>query len=312
MKTSVKWKKTWKSIWRHKILYLFVLPVIIFNFLFKYYPMYGIQIAFQDYRVGETFGESTFVGLKHFLRFFNSYWFGTVVKNTLVLSILNTLINFPLPIIVALMFNEMRNGKFKKTVQVVTYAPNFISLVVVCGMIQLFFSPSYGVLGTTINTVRSWMGMKEINLLTSPTAFKWIYVLSGTWQGLGWSSIIYVSALSAVDPNLLEAAEIDGANKFQKVRYVNLPVLVPTIITCLILQFGQLVNTSFDKVFLLQNDGIRSATETINTYVYRAGLNGNQFSFGSAVGLLNSVVNSMLLITANQITRWFSKENSMF
>lgn len=304
--------KTWKKICRHKILYLFVLPATIIYLLFSYYPMYGIQIAFQNYRVGQTFGESEFVGFKHFIRFFNSYWFGTVVKNTIIFSILDTIINFPLPIIVALLFNELKNGKFKKTVQTVTYAPHFISLVVLCGMIQLFLSPSTGVLGSGINFVRGCLGLAPVNLLISPAAFKWIYVLSGTWQNLGWGTIIYLSALSAVDANILEAAEIDGANKVQKILYINLPVIVPTIITCLILHFGQLLNTSFDKVYLLQNDGILSATETINTYVYRSGLAGAQYSFGSAVGLLNSVINALLLLVANQVTRWISKENSMF
>lgn len=307
-----KISKTLRQIWNHKVLYLFVLPVLVFYTLFRYYPMYGLQIAFQNYRVGEIFGESEWVGLKHFLRFVNSYWFGTVVENTLTLSLLNTIINFPLPIILALLFNELKNGRFKKVVQVVTYAPHFISLVVLCGTIQLFFSPSSGVLGIGINVVRGWLGMESVNLLTSPDAFKWIYVFSGTWQGLGWGTIIYLAALSSVDTNVLEAAEIDGANKLQKIRYVNIPVLIPTIITCLILHCGSLMNTSFDKVYLLQNDGILSATETINTYVYRSGLAGAQYSFASAVGFLNSVVNALLLILANQVTRWLSKDNSMF
>lgn len=310
--TSYKMKKLWRQIYRHRLLYLFVLPTVVMYLVFNYYPMYGIQIAFQKYRIGESFGESRFVGLANFKRFFDSYWCGTVIKNTLLLSLLNTVINFPLPIILALMFNELKNNKFKKITQVVTYAPHFISLVVMCGMIQLFLSPSNGFLGIAINEVRSWFGLENVNLLTSPTAFKWIYVLSGTWQELGWGTIIYISALSAVDPNLLEAAEIDGANKIQRIRYVNFPVLVPTIITCLILHFGGLLNTSFDKVYLLQNDGILSATETINTYVYRSGLSGGQYSFGSAVGLMSSVVNAALLIGANQITKWLSKENSMF
>ena len=307
-----KRKERRKNIRNHKILYLFVLPGLIYLLIFNYYPLYGVQIAFQQYRVGEIFGQSTWVGAKHFLRFFKSYWFGTVVKNTLVLSLLSTIINFPLPIILALMLNEVRNARYKKFVQTVTYIPHFISLVVLCGAIQLFLSPESGIMGIGLNALRELLGKDQINLLTTPGAFKWIYVLSGTWQGTGWSSVIYFAALAGSDAEILEAAEIDGASKLQKIWYINLPVLVPTIVTCLILHFGGLLNTSFDKVYLLQNDSILSVSETINTYVYRSGIGGAQYSFSAAVGLLNSAVNAFLLLCANQVTRWLSKENSLF
>ena len=296
----------------HWILYLFVLPATVYYLIFVYYPMYGVQIAFQNYRIGEVFGQSQWAGLAHFVRFCKSYWFGTVVWNTLKLSLLGLGINFPLPIIMALLLNEIQNDRYKKTVQTITYAPHFISLVVLCGALQLFLSPSSGVLGLAINGIRSWFGLSATNVLMSGPAFKWIYVLSDTWQSTGWSSIIYFAALSGVDSQLLEAAEIDGANKLQRIWYVNIPVLAPTVVTMLILACGGLMNSSFDKVFLLQNDGIRSATETINTYVYRSGITGGQYSFSSAVGLLNSVVNALILILANQVTRWISAENSMF
>lgn len=310
--STSRWKQCLRGIRAHWILYLFVLPATIYYLVFVYYPMYGVQIAFQNYRIGEVFGQSEWMGLTHFIRFCKSYWFGTVVWNTLKLSLLGLAINFPLPIILALLLNEIQNERFKKSVQTITYAPHFISLVVLCGAIQLFLSPSSGVLGIAINQIRSWMGLESTNLLMSGSAFKWIYVLSGTWQGTGWGSIIYFAALSGVDSQLLEAAEIDGATKLQRMWYVNIPVLIPTIVTMLILACGGLMNSSFDKVFLLQNDGIRSATETINTYVYRSGLAGGQYSFSSAVGLMNSVVNALILILANQITRWLSEENSMF
>ena len=305
-------KQLLRGIRAHWILYLFVLPATVYYMIFVYYPMYGVQIAFQNYRIGEIFGQSEWAGLSHFIRFCKSYWFGTVVWNTLKLSLLGLGINFPLPIILALLLNEIQNDRFKKTVQTITYAPHFISLVVLCGALQLFLSPSSGVLGIAINQIRSWFGLESTNLLMSGPAFKWIYVLSGTWQGTGWGSIIYFAALSGVDSQLLEAAEIDGATKLQRMWYVNIPVLIPTIVTMLILACGGLMNSSFDKVFLLQNDGIRSATETINTYVYRSGLAGGQYSFSSAVGLMNSVVNALILILANQVTRWLSEENSMF
>ena len=296
----------------HWILYLFVLPATVYYLIFVYYPMYGVQIAFQNYRIGEVFGQSQWAGLAHFVRFCKSSWFGTVVWNTLKLSLLGLGINFPLPIIMALLLNEIQNDRYKKTVQTITYAPHFISLVVLCGALQLFLSPSSGVLGLAINGIRSWFGLSATNVLMSGPAFKWIYVLSDTWQSTGWSSIIYFAALSGVDSQLLEAAEIDGANKLQRIWYVNIPVLAPTVVTMLILACGGLMNSSFDKVFLLQNDGIRSATETINTYVYRSGITGGQYSFSAAVGLLNSVVNALILILANQVTRWISAENSMF
>ena len=309
---SAKMKKIWKKIKVHWMLYLFLLPATIFFILFRYYPLYGVQIAFQNYRIGEVFGTSEWVGFKHFIRFFESYWFTTVVWNTLKLSLLNLIFGFPLPIILALILNEVDHQRFKKLVQTVTYAPHFISLVVLCGAIQLFLSPSTGFISIAFNTIREWLGLDSVNLLASGTAFPWIYVLSGIWQGTGWGSIVYMAALSGVDTQVQEAATIDGASRLQRIWYVNIPVLTPTIVTMLILQCGSLLSSSFDKVLLLQNDGIRSVSETINTYVYRSGLVGAQYSFSSAVGLFNGVINAFFMILANQITRWLSKENAMF
>ena len=309
---GVKWKKFWKKIKTHWMLYLFLLPATVYFILFHYYPLYGVQIAFQDYRVGDVFGTSAWVGFKHFKRFFESYWFTTVVWNTLKLSLLNLVLGFPLPIILALLLNEVENQRYKKLVQTITYAPHFISIVVLCGSLQLFLAPSTGIISIAVNSIREWLGMDRINLLASGEAFPWIYVLSGMWQGAGWGSVVYMAALSGVDTQIQEAAMIDGASRVQRIWYVNIPVLVPTLVTMLILQCGSLMSSSFDKVLLLQNDGIRSASETINTYVYRSGLIGAQFSFSSAVGLFNGVVNAALLICTNQITRWLSKENAMF
>lgn len=309
---STKIKKTWKKMKSHWMLYLFLLPATVYFILFHYYPLYGVQIAFQDYRVGDVFGTSAWVGFKHFKRFFESYWFTTVVWNTLKLSLLNLVLGFPLPIILALLLNEVEHERYKKLVQTITYAPHFISIVVLCGSLQLFLAPSTGIISIAVNAIREWLGLESINLLASGKAFPWIYVLSGMWQGAGWGSVVYMAALSGVDTQVQEAAMIDGASRIQRIWYVNIPVLVPTIVTMLILQCGSLMSSSFDKVLLLQNDGIRSASETINTYVYRSGLIGAQFSFSSAVGLFNGVVNAALLIFTNQITRWLSKENAMF
>ena len=305
-------KKFINSITRNWILYLFMLPGIIWYILFQYKPIFGIQIAFQDYKVGELFGQSEWVGFKHFLRFFDSAWFGTVLKNTFTLSLLQMLIGFPLPIILALLLNEVKNMKFKKLVQTMTYAPHFISVVVLCGALTMFLNPSTGIIGSLVNEVRADMGLQTINLLQTGSAFKWIYVISGVWQSVGWSSIIYFAALSGVDPQLLEAAKVDGANKVQCIVHINLPVLVPTIVIQLILQSGSILNVGYEKVYLLQNDAILRASEVISTYVYRTGLLGAQYSFSTAVNLFNSIVNAAMLILVNTITRKLSSENSLW
>lgn len=300
---TLQTNKLWMKMRRNWVLYLFVLPTILYYIIFHYVPIYGVQIAFQDYKVGQAFGQSEWVGFKHFETFINSPWFETVLTNTLSISLLNLVIGFPVPIILALLLNEVKNLRFRKAVQTITYAPHFISLVVLCGAITLFLSPSTGILGTTINTVRGLMGLPEINLLSEGPAFKWIYVISSIWQGAGWGSIIYFAALSGIDPQLIEAAQLDGASKLQIIRHVNLPLLLPTIIIQLILQCGSLLSVGYEKVWLLQNDTILRASEVISTYVYRAGLQGARYSFSAAVGLFNSAVNAIILVTVN----WLSK-----
>lgn len=293
-------------------MYLFVLPGVLYYIIFHYIPIYGVQIAFQDYKVGEMFGQSEWVGLKHFVRFFQSAWFETVLKNTLTLSLLDLVLGFPLPIILALLLNEVQNSKFRKTVQTITYAPHFISMVVLCGAVTMFLSPSTGILGTTLNSIRVAMGLGEINLLTTGSAFKWVYVLSGIWQDVGWSSIIYFATLSGTDPQILEAAKVDGANKLQCIWHINLPVLIPTIIIQLILRCGSILSIGYEKVYLLQNDTILRSSEVISTYVYRSGIQGAQYSFSAAVGLFNSLINATILIAVNAIVRKIDRENSLW
>ena len=305
-------KKNMIQIKRNWILYLFLIPMIIYFIVFCYMPIYGIQIAFQDYRIGEAFGQSEWVGFDHFERLFNSVWFGIIMKNTITISLLSLILGFPTPIILALMLNEVRNMKLRKLVQTVTYAPHFISMVVLCGAVTMFLSPSTGILGMIINGVREWLGMDSVNLLTKGGAFKWIYVLSGIWQETGWGSVIYFAALSAVDPQLLESARIDGANKVQCIWHVNVPALIPTIIIQLILRFGNLISVGYEKVYLLQNDTILKASEVISTYVYRAGIQGTQYSFSTAVSLFNSVINAVLLILVNTIVRKLDENNSLW
>lgn len=305
-------KEKLKNIRRNWLLYLFVLPAMVYYIVFHYIPLYGVQIAFQNYKVGELFGQSEWVGLDHFIRFFKSAWFGTVLKNTMTISILSLIINFPLPIILALMLNEVKNLKLRKVVQTVTYAPHFISTVVLCGAITMFLSPSTGLLGMTINSIRESLGLSPINLATIGSAFKWIYVLSGTWQGVGWGSVIYFAALSGVDTQLVEAAQIDGANRLQCIWHIHIPAIIPTIVIQLILQCGRILSVGYEKVYLLSNDTILMSSEVISTYVYRVGLLGGQYSFSAAVGLFNSVINVTMLVLVNTIVRKISNENSLW
>ena len=305
-------KRVWLNMKRNWILYLFLVPAFLWLLIFHYRPLYGVQIAFQDYKIGQPFGSSEWVGLEYFEQFFSSYWFPIVMKNTVVISALYFVVSFPIPIILALALNEVRNARYKKTIQTITYAPHFISVVVLCGALQLFLSPETGIIGGAVNSVRELLGMEPVDLLMKGPAFKWIYVLSGVWQEMGWASVIYFAALSGVDPALAEAATVDGASKLQRILHINLPVLVPTIIIQMILKCGQLLGVGFDKVYLLQNDTILSYSEVISTYVYRAGLNGAQFSFGTAIGLFNNVVNAVLLIIVNSIVRKLNKDMSLF
>ena len=284
-------------------LYLFVLPAVLYFLVFHYAPMYGVQIAFRNYKATLGFWGSPWAGLDHFIRFFNSYYFETVMKNTLTLTGMSLVLGFPLPILLALLLNEVRHDRYKKLVQTVSFAPHFISVVVMCGMLTLFLNPSSGIL----NHIRTLFGLEAINFLQTPDMYKWIHVLSGIWQETGWASIIYFAALSGVDPSLLEAARIDGANKLQRIIHINFPVLVPTIITLLIMRCGSMLSVGYEKVYLLQNDANVSASEVISTYVYKAGLLQADFSFSSAVGLFNSVINCIMLVLVNYAAKRYSE-----
>lgn len=302
----MKKKKLWERICEHWQLFIFIMPAFAYTLLFDYKPMYGIIIAFQDYKLMQGVSGSVFVGLSNFVRLFSSYWLPIIIKNTLTISLLSIVLSFPMPIMLALMINEVRTKVLKKVFQTVSYAPHFISIVVVCGMISLFLSRD-GVITKALVV----FGVKDLRLLQSPAAFKWIYVLSGIWQNVGWNAIIYFAALSGVDPQLLEAAEIDGANRVQKNLHVNLPVLVPTITVLLILQCGTILGIGYEKVYLLQNPMNIAGSEVISTYVYKMGLEQEDFAFSTAAGLFNSVVNGVVLITVNEISKRVS-ENSLW
>ncbi|MGG3308938.1 ABC transporter permease subunit [Paenibacillus sp. FSL W8-0187] len=297
----------WRRMIRNWELYLFIAPAFLYFVIFHYGPMYGIQIAFKNFIPTLGITGSPWVGFDHFERFFNSYYFWDLLWNTLSISLYELAIGFPLPIILALAFNEVKDSFFKRTVQTVTYAPHFISVVVMSGMIITFLSPSSGMI---VNFVEM-LGFQAPQFLTDPAWFKTVYVLSGVWQSAGWGTIIYLAALSGVDPQLHEAAVVDGASRFKRILHINIPAIVPTITILLILNMGSILGVGFEKILLLQNPLNMSSSDVISTFVYRSGLVDAQYSFSTAVGLFNSVINAILLIAVNQIARRTS-ENSLW
>ena len=282
------------------ILYVLILPVFVYYTIFAYAPMYGIQLAFKDYRIKLGIMGSPWVGLEHFERFFSAYNFRQLLFNTLGISVYSLIAGFPIPIIFALMLNYLISNKLRKVVQMVSYAPYFISTVVICGMLTIFLDTNSGI----FNVLRGLLGMEPVNALGKPEWFKSIYVWSGVWQGMGWSSIIYISALSGVDPQTHEAAIIDGATKVQRMIHVDLPAIKPTVVMLLILQLGSLMNVGFEKVYLLKNSLNQSASAIISTYTYEVGLINSDYGYSTAVGLFNSVINVILLVGAN----WFCRK----
>lgn len=299
VKNNGKGKATWAVMKANYQIYLLLVPAILFFAIFCYVPMYGVIIAFKDYNTGLGIAGSPFVGLKHFKRFLDMPVFWNVFRNTLLLSAYHLAVNFPLPILVALMVNEVKEGFFKKTLQTVTYAPHFISTVILCSMVTLFLSPSTGF----VNKIIEACGGEAVNFMANPDYFKHIYVWSNTWQHTGWSTIIYVAALSGVDPALHESAGIDGASRLQRIWHINLPALKPTIVIQLILCCGNILVSDFEKVLILQKPAIMEAADVLSTYVYRIGIAQAQFSLSTAMGLFNSIFNFIVLITANFVCR---------
>lgn len=292
-------KHLWQRTRRNWGLYLLMLPAIVIFICFTYLPMYGVVIAFKDFRPAMGILGSKWAGFKYFERYFSSYMFSNTIINTLVISLYTIAVTFPLPIVIALMCNQMYAKRFKKFFQVSTYLPHFISTVVMCGMIILFLSPSSGV----IPKLCAMVGINTGDLMGKSNAFSSIYVWTEAWQHVGWDSIMYIAALSAVDPQLYEAAVVDGANKWQKMRYIDIPMLIPTAITLFILRTGSVMSVGFEKVYLLQNDLNIGASEIISTYVYKMGLKSNQYSYSAAIGLFNNVVNFVLLLSVNFIAK---------
>lgn len=299
-------KGKWKNIFlKNYELYLFLLPAEIILFCFNYMPMYGVQMAFRDFKPALGITGSEWVGFENFRRFFSSHQFGTIMKNTLILSFYEILVSFPIPIIMALVLNQLRFNRFKKVYQVVTYLPHFISTVVLIGMIRIMLSPSVGLMGAAADLFHT----EAPNLLGEEGAFRSIYVWSGVWQNAGWDSIIYIAALAGIDPNLYEAASVDGATKWQKIISIDIPSILPTCIIMFILRIGSVMNLGFEKVYLLQNSLNLSVSEVIATYTYRMGIVKMQYSLSAAIGLFNTLINVILLIMANKISQKLSNES---
>ncbi|KQX47168.1 MULTISPECIES: ABC transporter permease [unclassified Paenibacillus] len=282
-----------------------MLPAVLYFIIFKYIPMLNAVIAFKDYSVVKGIWASPWAGFKHFHLFFNNPQFWVLMKNTLFLSLYQIVIGFPLPILLALALNEIRNGIFKRAVQLVTYAPYFISTVVMVSMIMLLLSPRLGV----INIILQSFGLETINFLGIPNMFRSVYVWSDVWQGAGYSAVIYLAALAGVDQSLYEAAKVDGASRFQKIIHIDIPGIMPTAVIILILSVGNIMSVGFEKIYLLQNPLNLETSEIIATYVYKIGLLNANFSFATAVGLFNSVVNLILLLLVNSLAKRISSSS---
>lgn len=289
---------------RYRFIYLMLIPVILYYAVFCYGPMGGVVIAFQNFKPALGIKGSNWVGMKHFVDFLTGPYAGRLIFNTLAINILQILFAFPVPIIIALLINEIQCKKYKKVVQTISYMPHFISLVVMCGLL-ITFCRSDGI----FNDFLSLFGIERTNLLANAKLFRPLYVLSGIWQEAGWGSIIYLATLSTIDQGLYEAATIDGANRFQRMIYVSFPGLQPIIIVQLIMRIGNILTTGFEKVFLLYSPLTYDTADIISTYIYRQGLELSNYSYGTAVGLFNSVVNLIILVMANTISRKVTEES---
>ncbi len=296
---TLSWKERVVRDFHHNwMLYLMMTPVILYYLVFKFGPMFGVSIAFMDYKPAKGFLGSQWVGFKHFINFFTNYYFGRLMLNTVRISVCS-LLTFPAPIILALLLNELKSPRFAKWTQTITYIPHFISTVVICGIIVKLTSSTGGITAI-LHTI---FGIEKESLLNHSENFLPIYVLSGIWQSIGWSSIIYLSALAGIDQELYDAAKVDGAGRLKQVLYVTIPCLIPTIIIMLILKMGNIFDVGYEKVMLLYNPSIYNTADVINTYVYRKGMIDAQYSYSAAVGLFNSVVSLFLVTVTNKISK---------
>lgn len=290
----------WHTMKKHKALYLLMLPGILYYVIFKYVPMYGIIIAFQNFSIGRGITGSKFVGLKHFVDFFyNTPDAWKLIRNTVMLNVYDLLFRFPAPIILALLFHELRNKKFKRLVQSVSYMPHFLSTVVIAGIMVTFLSQQTGI----VNHMLGWFGIEPVLFLGLPEWFRTIYIGSEIWQTVGWGTILYLAAIAGIDPTLYEAAKIDGANRFQQMRHVTLIGMIPVMIVLFVLTLGHFMETGFQKIILLYNPMTYETADVLNTFIYRRGILSADFSFATAVGLFQAAIGFILVVSANRVVK---------
>lgn len=296
-------KRMVRDINNSKYLLLLLLPCFVYFVIFKYWPMFGLIISFKDYNLFKGVMDSPWVGFKHYINFFSDPYFIKVLRNTFLIGFYNTLWNFPMPIMFALVINEIKSNGVKKITQTVSFFPHFVSTVTICGMVIGFLSPRNGI----VNDIVRLLGGSPINFMADPKYFRSVYIASALWQNTGWGMIIYLAALSGVNQELYDAAAVDGVNKWQELYYVTIPSIVPTIIIVLIMNVGKCVGVGFEKVFLLQNDANISVSEVISTYEYQRGMVQANYSYSTAIGLFMSFISSSLVIMTNYISRKFSE-----
>lgn len=294
-----------KCIKRDKWLYIFILPVMLYFIVFKYVPMLGAVMAFQNFKLSTGFLHSTWVGLQNFKLLFQTADFYLILKNTILLNVYNLVFGFPMPIILAIMLNEINNRVFKKVTQSILYLPHFMSWVVLGGILINMLSPSTGVVNIILKNA---FGVQPIYFMANNSWWQFMYVVSGIWEGAGWGTIIYLAAITSIDTELYEAARIDGAGKFKQIWHITLPGIKSTIAIMLILRMGSMMNVGFDQVYVLQNSAVRSVADVISTYVYRVGIEGARYSYTTAIGLFQSVVSFVLVFSANRITKMLGED----
>ena len=291
-------KKLWKRMLECKALYLMILPAFIYILIFNYWPMYGVQIAFRNFNFADGLSGSPWAGMKWFNYFFKGNNFKTLIRNTLILNFYDLLAGFPVPIILALIMHGVPSKRFKKISQTVTYLPHFISVVVLVGMMDCMFSINSG----WVNTIIEAFGGQRVYLMGEAKYFRHVYVWSGVWQQMGWNSIIYLAALTSIDPGLHEAAMIDGAGKLRRMWHIDVPGILPTVAIMLILRFGSMMSMGFDKVYIMQNSLNYSVSEVLTTHIYKMGIKSTKYSYSAAIGLFNNIINFTLLVTVNKLS----------
>lgn len=307
MKKSNSQRVTWKNLKKDKYLVLMVIPCVAYFVIFHYIPIFWNVIAFENYSARKGIFGSEWVGFENFIRFFKSPYAFRVIRNTLVINLMDLIIGFPVPIIFALLLNEVRSNKAKKIIQTFSYLPHFISMAVVVGMLKIFLSPTNGI----VNNVIVMLGGKPINFFMEQGCFRWMYVLSNIWQNFGWDSIIYFAAIAGISYDQYEAAMVDGAGRWKRMFHITIPELMPTIIILLIMKVGWLLSIGFEKILLMYNEATYEVADVISTYVYRASLLRSDFSYGTAIGLFNSAISLILVLTVNHISKKVS-EISLF